>query len=58
MLHLQLLADYTIKHHFPEIKSEGVEKYLAFFQAVTQTTLGNDCTLATSRFCSWRYEYR
>lgn len=36
---LQLLADYTIKHHFPEIKSEGVEKYLAFFQAVTQTTL-------------------
>jgi uncharacterized protein YdiU (UPF0061 family) len=36
---LQLLADYTIKHHFPEIKVEGVEKYLAFFQAVTQTTL-------------------
>lgn len=36
---LQLLADYTIKHHFPEIKSEGVDKYLAFFQTVTQTTL-------------------
>jgi uncharacterized protein YdiU (UPF0061 family) len=36
---LQLLTDYTIKHHFPEIKSEGVEKYLAFFQTVTQTTL-------------------
>jgi uncharacterized protein YdiU (UPF0061 family) len=36
---LQLLTDYTIKHHFPEIKSEGVEKYLAFFQEVTQTTL-------------------
>lgn len=36
---LQLLTDYTIKYHFPEIKSEGVEKYLAFFQAVTQTTL-------------------
>ncbi|MND95933.1 hypothetical protein D3C80_882010 [compost metagenome] len=36
---LQLLTDYTVKHHFPDIKSEGVEKYLAFFQAVTQTTL-------------------
>jgi uncharacterized protein YdiU (UPF0061 family) len=36
---LQLLADYTIKHHFPNIKVEGVEKYLAFFQMVTQTTL-------------------
>ncbi|SHG88207.1 Uncharacterized conserved protein YdiU, UPF0061 family [Flavobacterium fluvii] len=36
---LQSLTDYTIKHHFPEIKSEGVEKYLDFFQAVSQTTL-------------------
>ncbi|HEU4788632.1 MAG TPA: YdiU family protein [Flavobacterium sp.] len=36
---LQLLTDYTIKHHFPEIKIEGVKKYLAFFQTVTQTTL-------------------
>jgi uncharacterized protein YdiU (UPF0061 family) len=36
---LQLLTDYTIKHHFSDIKEEGVEKYLAFFQAVTQTTL-------------------
>jgi uncharacterized protein YdiU (UPF0061 family) len=36
---LQLLTDYTIKHHFPEIKTEGIEKYLAFFQAVTKTTL-------------------
>jgi len=36
---LQLLTDYTIKHHFPDIKSEGVEKYIEFFQAVTQTTL-------------------
>ncbi|PJJ08939.1 uncharacterized protein YdiU (UPF0061 family) [Flavobacterium sp. 1] len=36
---LQLLADYTIKHHFPEIKSEGKEKYLAFFQEVSRTTL-------------------
>ena len=38
-IRLQLLADYTIKHHFPYIKSEGVKKYLAFFQAVTQTTV-------------------
>lgn len=36
---LQLLADYTIKHHFPEIESEGIEKYLDFFQTVSQTTL-------------------
>ncbi|WP_348825320.1 protein adenylyltransferase SelO [Flavobacterium aestuarii] len=36
---LKLLADYTIKHHFPEIQSEGAEKYLAFFKEVTQTTL-------------------
>lgn len=36
---LKLLADYTIKHHFPEIKSEGVEKYLGFFKEVAQTTL-------------------
>lgn len=36
---LQLLADYSIKHHFSEIKSEGVEKYLDFFKMVTQTTL-------------------
>ncbi|MDR6843649.1 protein adenylyltransferase SelO family protein [Flavobacterium granuli] len=36
---LQLLTDYTIKHHFPEIKSEGVDKYLDFFQTVAQTTL-------------------
>ncbi|WP_264565085.1 protein adenylyltransferase SelO [Flavobacterium sp. N3904] len=36
---LQLLTNYTIKHHFPDIKSEGVEKYLDFFQTVTQTTL-------------------
>jgi uncharacterized protein YdiU (UPF0061 family) len=36
---LQLLADYIIKHHFPNIKSDGVAKYIAFFEAVTQTTL-------------------
>jgi len=36
---LQLLADYNIKHHFPGIKSNGVKKYLDFFQEVTQTTL-------------------
>lgn len=36
---LQLLTDFTIKYHFPAIESEGVEKYLDFFQAVTQTTL-------------------
>ena len=38
-VNLKLLADYTIKHHFPHIQKEGVEKYLAFFKEVTQTTL-------------------
>ncbi|AOW09660.1 protein adenylyltransferase SelO [Flavobacterium gilvum] len=36
---LKLLADYTIKHHFPEIKSEDKQKYVDFFQTVSQTTL-------------------
>lgn len=36
---LQLVTDYTIKHHFTAIKSEGVQKYLDFFQEVSQTTL-------------------
>ncbi len=36
---LKLLADYTIKHHFPHIEGEGVGKYLDFFHEVTQTTL-------------------
>ncbi len=36
---LKLLTDYTIKHHFPDIESEGIEKYLDFFQEVTKTTL-------------------
>jgi uncharacterized protein YdiU (UPF0061 family) len=38
-VNLKLLADFTIKHHFPHIQGEGVEKYLAFFQEVTKTTL-------------------
>lgn len=35
---LQLLTDYTIKHYYPEIKSEGKEKYLEFFEAVADKT--------------------
>jgi len=38
-VNLKLLADFTIKHHFPDIKCEGAEKYVAFFRVVTQTTL-------------------
>jgi uncharacterized protein YdiU (UPF0061 family) len=38
-VNLKLLADFTIKHHFSHIQKVGVEKYLAFFQEVTQTTL-------------------
>ena len=36
---LRLLADYTIKHHFSDIKEEGVSKYVAFFHAVAKATL-------------------
>jgi uncharacterized protein YdiU (UPF0061 family) len=39
LITLKLLADYTIKHHFTTIESDGAEKYLAFFKEVTQTTL-------------------
>lgn len=38
-VNLKSLTDFTIKHHFSHIKKEGVEKYLAFFKEVTQTTL-------------------
>ena len=38
-VNLKLLTDFTIKHHFSHIQKEGFEKYLAFFQEVTQTTL-------------------
>lgn len=36
---LQKLADFTIQQYFPEIISEGKEKYLAFFKKVAETTL-------------------
>ena len=35
---LKLLTDYTINHYYPEIKTEGKEKYLEFFQAVADKT--------------------
>ncbi len=36
---LKLLADYTIRHFFPEIKTTGKEAYLAFFKAIKNRTL-------------------
>lgn len=36
---LKLLADYTIKYFYPEINSEGKEKYVTFFNAVLDHTL-------------------
>lgn len=36
---LRTLADYTIRHFFPEIKSGTKEGYIAFFQEVVQRTL-------------------
>lgn len=36
---LQLLTDFTIKEYFPEITSEGKQKYVDFFESVVQSTL-------------------
>jgi len=36
---LQLLADYTIKHFYPEITSEGKQKYLDFLTKVRNRTI-------------------
>lgn len=35
---LKKLADYTILYHFPEIQSEGKQKYLDFFENVANAT--------------------
>ncbi len=35
---LKLLADYTITNYYPEIKTAGKEKYLAFFKTVAEKT--------------------
>jgi len=36
---LKLLADYTIKHFYSEIKSTGKERYLEFFNLVCHNTM-------------------
>lgn len=36
---LTLITDYTIKHLYPEIKSDGKGKYLAFFQEVVSRSM-------------------
>ncbi|WP_442267662.1 protein adenylyltransferase SelO [Tenacibaculum sp. ZS6-P6] len=36
---LQLLTDYTIKHFYPEITSEGKQKYLDFLTAIRDRTI-------------------
>jgi len=35
---LQLLSDFTIKHYYPEITSNGKEKYIELFKHVTDRT--------------------
>ena len=35
---LKLLADYTITNYYPEIKTAGKEKYIAFFKTVAEKT--------------------
>ena len=39
IINLKKLADYTIKHHFPEIKEEGKAAYIDFFKSVAQRNL-------------------
>ena len=36
---LKSLADYTIKNHFPKIKSKGKEAYVEFFKDVSERSL-------------------
>ncbi len=36
---LKLLADYSIKNHFPEIRPEGKSSYIQFFKSVAQRSL-------------------
>lgn len=36
---LKQLADYTIRHFYPEIKGTGKDSYIAFFNAVADKTL-------------------
>lgn len=36
---LKLLTDFTIKNYFPEITSDGKEKYLDFFKSVSNKTM-------------------
>jgi len=38
-VNLRKLLDYTIKYFYPEIKSDGKQKYLDFFRAVLERTL-------------------
>lgn len=35
---LRLLADFTVKHYFPEIQEDSKERYLVFFKKVADTT--------------------
>jgi len=36
---LKSLADYTIRHHFPDIKTEGKSAYIEFFKEVSELSL-------------------
>lgn len=36
---LKILADYTIKHHFPHLGKPSKETYISFFAAVSERTL-------------------
>jgi uncharacterized protein YdiU (UPF0061 family) len=36
---LQILLDYTLKHHFPQIGSPSKESYIRFFKTVSENTL-------------------
>jgi len=39
LTNLKLLTDYTIKHFFPQIVSEGKDAYVEFFKIVSKSTL-------------------
>jgi uncharacterized protein YdiU (UPF0061 family) len=53
---LQDLLDFTIKNYFPEIQSEGNQKYKDFFENV-QKNCRSYGGMVQGRFCTWGNEY-
>ena len=53
---LRMLADYTIRRHFPDLTADG-SPYLALLEAVMARQAFLVAPLAVGRFHSWRHEH-